>query len=90
MQVDRYCLYMPVIELAFDGIFCVMLLAAGASSASKCNEDLGGGITICKDATSKAKDNLKASIVFAFFTLIAMIASTFFSYKENAEEERKK
>lgn len=88
--VDRYCLYMPIIELVFDGIFCVMLLAAGAASASECNADQGFGSTICKDAPTKVKDNIKASIVFAFFTLIAFIASTFFSYKENVEEERKK
>jgi hypothetical protein len=28
-SVERMCLYLPVIELVLDGVFCVLLLAAG-------------------------------------------------------------
>jgi len=93
-SVERHCLYMPVIELAFDGIFCVMLLAAGAATASKCNKNLApsgfGTVKWCSTPSSTITNKLKSSIVFAFFTLIAMIGSTWFSYKENVAEERKR
>jgi len=92
-SVERHCLYMPVIELAFDGIFCVMLLAAGAAAASQCNKDIGPpgfSVKLCSDAPTTIKNKLKSSIVFAFFTLLAMIGSTWFSYKENVAEERKR
>jgi len=90
--VERYCLYMPPIELTMDGIFTILLLAAGAAVAAKCNEDnyLGSGKSICDVAPTKTKNNIQASAAFNFLAMFCMMASTFLSYKENAAEEAKR
>jgi hypothetical protein len=94
-KVTALCVYQPVIELGLDGIFCVLLLAAGAAAAAKCNEkNSDTGYSICNlpdDFYGKHnKDNIKASIVFTFFNLICFAASTFFSWRVNANEEAKR
>jgi hypothetical protein len=67
-----------------------------AATAAKCNEDMGGGgvtVKICTSSdyvSSHIANNTKASIVFAFFTMLMMIVSTFFSWRDNANEESKK
>lgn len=90
-KIEQSCLYLPIIELALDGILCVLLFASSVDSAVKCNEsiDLGaaGSTSICS-AADKAS-NIKASIAFGFISFVCMLASTFFSYKENVAEEKK-
>lgn len=88
--IEQRCLYLPPIELALDGIFCVLLLAAGAAAAQKMNADYIGDQSILDLVSSGQKSNLQASVVFTFFNLLCFIASTFFSYRENAAEERKR
>ena len=68
----------------------VLVFFFPAATAAQCDKDLGGGFSICEDGPQKVKDNMKASIVFSFFLLACFIASTFFSWRDNAAEERKK
>lgn len=90
--IERKCLYLPVIELAMDGIFVVLLLAAGAAAASRLSETLDGteGQNILDGASSRNKSNLQASVVFTFFNMICFMVSAFFSYRANAAEEAKR
>lgn len=94
-SVDKCCTYQPPIELALDGILCVLLLAAGAAAATAENKkryDYPDGSTksYLDLVDGSHKSNLQASIVFTFFNLVLFIVSAFFSYRENAAEERKR
>lgn len=140
-RIEQWCTFLPPIELVLDGVFVVFCLAAGASSADRCNHRISGldgtpyeGETICKNSFIKTSDkvrheaqharwdpsaartsvcfpaclqsltarplllflicslqnNLNASIVFAFFSMVAFMVSFFFSWRDNANEESKR
>lgn len=90
-RIERSCLYMPVIELAMDGILVVLLLAAGAAAAARLQKDVGGSDTKLVDAiSSHAKANSEAAVVFTFFNMLLFIGSAYISYRENVAEEGKK
>lgn len=92
--VDKICTYQPVIELVLDFILVVLCLAAGAAAATEAAKkfDIGNGDrkSLLDVLSSGDKSNLQASIVFTFFNMILFAISAFFSWKENAAEERKR
>ena len=98
-RIEQSCTYLPPIELVLDGVLVVFCLAAGASCADRCNHrlhELDGtawdGETVCNNAfiSKTTKNDVNASIVFAFFSMIAFMVSFYYSWRDNAKEEAKR
>ena len=78
--MDFYSRYpgLRFFEVVLDFVFSIIMLASGAATAAKCNEDIAGK----KLCDFSGGDKAKASAAFAFLTFFCLLISLFFSYKK--------